>query len=109
MGIQMVKSCDLADHLNNGHFGSRSGFFSVCFSDHHLNTGPFDNRTQINHLNTRLVRYSDGYYKVCTGLQGMEKDIRKNVANKRKNDVMAVLFCLSCRYKKSTINDFQNY
>ena len=26
-----------------------------------FNTGPFNNQTQIYHLNTRLVRYSDGY------------------------------------------------
>ena len=31
--------------------------------DHYLNTGPFDNQTQIYHLNTRLVRYSDDF---CT-------------------------------------------
>ena len=36
--------------------------FSVWFSDHHLNTGQFDNRTQICHLNTRLIQYSDGFY-----------------------------------------------
>ena len=40
------------------------GFFSVRFSDHHLNTKPFDNQTQIYHLNTKLVQYSDGY---CIG------------------------------------------
>ena len=33
----------------------------VWFWDHHLNTKPFDNQTQIYHLNTILVRYSDGY------------------------------------------------
>ena len=27
----------------------------------HLNTGPFTNQTTFNHLNTGLVRYSDGY------------------------------------------------
>jgi hypothetical protein len=32
----------------------------------HLNTGPFDFRTQINHLNTGQVRYSDGDCKVIT-------------------------------------------
>ena len=35
--------------------------FSVQFSDCHSNTGPFDNRTQIYLLNTRLVWYSDAY------------------------------------------------
>ena len=34
---------------------------SVRFSDHHSNTWPFDNRTQIYHLNTRLACYSDPY------------------------------------------------
>ena len=42
-------------------FWTLNRLFSVRFSDHHLNTGPFDNQTQIYHLNTRLVRYSDGY------------------------------------------------
>ena len=53
-GIQMVKSHDFTDHLN-----TINRLFSVRFSDHHSNTGPFDNPTQIYHLNTRLVRYSD--------------------------------------------------
>ena len=35
--------------------------FSVRFSNHHLNTGAFDNWTQIYLLNTRLVWYSDVY------------------------------------------------
>ena len=37
--------------------------FSVRFSDHHWNTGPFYNRAQIYHFNSSLVRYSDGYCK----------------------------------------------
>ena len=65
--IQMVKSRDLAAHLNTGHFGP----LKFRFSDHHSDTRPLDNRTlnililqtQIYHSNTRLVRYSDGY---CT-------------------------------------------
>ena len=32
----------------------------------HTKTGPLDNWTQIYHLNTRLVRYSDGYC-ICFG------------------------------------------
>ena len=35
--------------------------FSVWFLDHHLNTGPFDNQTQIYLLNTCLVQYSNGF------------------------------------------------
>ena len=42
-------------------FWTINWLFSVRFSDHHLNTEPFDNRTQIYHLNTRLVQFSDGY------------------------------------------------
>ena len=34
-GIQMVKSHDLADHSNTGHFGPLTGFSPVRFSDHH--------------------------------------------------------------------------
>ena len=37
--------------------------FSVRFTYHYLNTGPFDNQAQIHHLKTRLVQYSNGY---CT-------------------------------------------
>ena len=37
--------------------------FFFRFSDHHLKIGPFNNQTFLDHLNTRLVRYSDGY---CT-------------------------------------------
>ena len=54
----MVRSCDLADHSNTGHHQLD---FSVRFSDHLSNTGPFDNWTQIIHSNTRLVWSSDGY------------------------------------------------
>ena len=41
---------------------SKTGPFSPVF-EYHSNTGPFDDRTQISHLNTGLVRYSDGH---CT-------------------------------------------
>jgi hypothetical protein len=34
-----------------------------------VNTGPFDFRTQINHLNTRLVWYSDGDCIKMFGIQ----------------------------------------
>ena len=48
--------------------------FSVLFSNHHSNTRPIDNRTQIYHLNTILVRYSDGY---CIWfLKFLESDFR---------------------------------
>ena len=44
-------------------FWTINRLFSVWFSNHFLNFRPFDNQTQIWHLNARLVRYSDGY---CT-------------------------------------------
>ena len=31
----------------------------VCYLEHHLNNGPFNNRTKIHDLNTRKVHYSD--------------------------------------------------
>ena len=37
--IQTVKSCALTDHLNTGHFGSLTGFFSLVFRP------PFEFRT----------------------------------------------------------------
>ena len=37
--------------------------FFFRFSDHHLKIGPFNNQTFLDHLNTRLVRYSYGYCK----------------------------------------------
>ena len=40
-------------------FWTINRLFSVRFFDHHSNTGPFNNRTQIYHLNTRQVWYSD--------------------------------------------------
>ena len=39
---------------------SNTGLFSPVFKCH-LNTGPFANRTTFDHLNTRLVQFSDGY------------------------------------------------
>ena len=42
-------------------FWTINRLFSVQFLDHHLNTEPFDNWTQIYHFDTRLVQYSDGY------------------------------------------------
>ena len=52
MTWQTIKIPDILDH---------NQAFSVRFSYHHLNFGPFEKRTHINHLNTRLVQDSDGY------------------------------------------------
>ena len=55
-------------------------------SDHHLNTGPFNNQAQIDHLNNRLVRFSDGYsiarllIIVFLGLKLTRQCIRDGVA-----------------------------
>ena len=43
-------------------FGTINRLFSVWFSDHHSNTGPFDCQAQIYHFCTRLVRHSEGYF-----------------------------------------------
>ena len=51
-GVQMVSVLDIFNHKQA---------FSVQFLHHHSNTRPFDNRTQIYYLNTRIKRYSDGY------------------------------------------------
>ena len=51
---------DLADHLNTWCFGPKTDFFSLV-SNHHMNTRPSNNRTQIYYSNNRLVRYSVGY------------------------------------------------
>ena len=37
-----------------------TGLFSPVFR-YHLNAGPFVNWTTFDHLNTEVVRYSDGY------------------------------------------------
>ena len=63
----MVKSVDLVDHLIP-HILDYKLAFSVQFSDHHLNTRPFDNRTKIYYPNTRLVQYSDGYCIMWAGV-----------------------------------------
>ena len=44
--IQMVKSRDFEDHSIPDILDHKQAF-SVRFLDNHLNTGPFDNRTQI--------------------------------------------------------------
>ena len=49
-------------------FWTINRLFSVRFSDHYSNTRLFDNRTQIYHLNTRLVRYSDVYSTHCLAI-----------------------------------------
>ena len=36
----------------------------MVLSDHHLNNGPLDNQTQIYHLNSGLVGYSNGLCKI---------------------------------------------
>ena len=42
--------------------------FFVRFSDHHSESGPFNHRTQLDRLNTRLAWCSDGYC-VCFELR----------------------------------------
>ena len=47
-------------HYSNGVWNTRQ---FVCYLDHGLNTGPFNDQTGFNHLNTGLVQYSDPYWK----------------------------------------------
>ena len=56
----------ITQHKNGNHSPSHlnTGLFSLVFR-WHLNTEPFANWTTFDHLNTGLVRYSDGY---CTQL-----------------------------------------
>ena len=64
--VQMIRQNiwkpDILDHIT---------YIFVLFSGHHhLKTGistprPFDNQTCLDHLNTRLVCYSDGYCTEC--------------------------------------------
>ena len=35
---------------------------NISLDDHHLKTGQFDNQICLDHLNTRLVQYSDSYF-----------------------------------------------
>ena len=42
-------------------FWSIKQSFFVHLSNHHSKNKPFNNQASLNHLNTRLVRYSDGY------------------------------------------------
>ena len=65
--IQMVKSRDLADHLNTRQFGRKTCFFSLVLRP------PFNHWPQICHLKNGLVRYSDGYctYNKATVGNGM--------------------------------------
>jgi hypothetical protein len=64
-GIQMVIMITVCVRFSNGkisHLVSnhlKTGQVCPVFRCH-LNTGPFDFRTQINHMNTGLVWYSDG-------------------------------------------------
>ena len=48
-------------HFSNGVWNT--GQF-VCYLDHGLNTGPFNDQTGFNHLNIGFVRYSDPHYSM---------------------------------------------
>ena len=47
--------------------------FTVRFSDHHLNTKPIDNGTQIYHPNTRLVQYIQMVTAILSSREKMKK------------------------------------
>ena len=52
-----------SDLTNEDHHRTKSMLFrcpiTVWYSSHDLDNGPFNDQTVFNHLNTRLVRYSD--------------------------------------------------
>ena len=50
---QTFRILDISDHKQ---------VFLFRLSNNHLSASPFYNQTQINHSNTRLVQYSDGYF-----------------------------------------------
>ena len=51
----------LGGPFKNRIFFTTEHIIFVQFPDHHLKTRPFDNWSCLDHLNTRLVWYSDGY------------------------------------------------
>ena len=55
-----IKSYDLADHLNTGHFRPKTGFSSLVFRP------PFDNQTN-----------SDGYC-ICLICRALDKEVRED-------------------------------
>ena len=61
--VVWMADCYWDNHLNRG-------LPPVRYSDHHLNTRPFSDRTPLDHLNTRLVRYSDPH---CIQIVGIGK------------------------------------
>ena len=81
--------------------------FSDRFSNHHQNTEPFDNRTQIYHLNTKLVWYSDAYctlnngqfFKVHTARTFTGDDLE----NSLKNVDNVCLKIRNAKYKKAIL------
>ena len=49
-------------------YHSNSKLF-VRYSRHGLNNGPFDKRTVLDHLNTKIVRYADAHCTLITEQQ----------------------------------------
>ena len=57
-GLSPQASKMMVDHLKTGHFHPVFKWFG---STDHSKTGPFLNRTHLDHSKSGLVRYSDGY------------------------------------------------
>ena len=67
LSLLVVRQVSQSNTLKYRIFWTINRLFSVWFSHHYLNIRPFDNWTQIYHLNTRLIRYSDGHCTcICT-------------------------------------------
>ena len=63
----LIKVLDLVEYLkkNISKINTFQRGSELQNTDHHLNTRPFDYRTQIYHLNTRPIQYSDGLSNQC--------------------------------------------
>ena len=99
------------EHLNNGNIWITNFHLSgiqmsgiqmvVGYSDHHLNTGPvfkwhsnnrpFGDRTTIDHLNTRLVQYSDPHCIMNTVVSSFDSWYHAKMAHVKQTKLWRIL------------------
>ena len=84
-------------------FWTINKLFPVQFSDHHLNTGPFDNQAHIYHLITRLVRHSVGYCIRIPTVQGSIIYLLIKQPNKRVHSELIILIWRSWKLNESAV------
>ena len=92
---QTIRKPDIFVRFSNGllpqipNYHLKTGQSCLVFK-WHLNTGPFDNRTCLDHSNTGLVRYSDGYcspeFRSCLYVRVLvlKKNGHKDTTNMRQ-------------------------